>query len=120
MKPHFCSKKIRSTMSGNQSAEYDKRVANISLFIYIGSQGLHPNSRQAPRSSHQSLSLTHTYIYIHICWAARRLIYIYQVASGKSQRYITYVIYIYSPFEVASEGGRQANFGDGRQISLTV
>ena len=30
-----------------QSAEYDKRVANISLFISIGLLGLHPNSCQA-------------------------------------------------------------------------
>ena len=51
------------------SAEYAKRVTNISLFIYIGSPGLHPNSRQAPGSSRQSLS--HTYIYRpihHWCW----------------------------------------------------
>ena len=29
-----------------QSAEYDKRVPNISHFVYIGSPGLHPNRRQ--------------------------------------------------------------------------
>ena len=37
-----------------QSAEYDKRVANISLFVYIGSSGLHRNNRQAPGSSRQA------------------------------------------------------------------
>ena len=37
-----------------QSAEYDKRVANISLFVYIGWPGLHQNSRQAPGSSRQA------------------------------------------------------------------
>ena len=31
-----------------QSAEYDERVANNSLFIYILSPGLHPNSHQSP------------------------------------------------------------------------
>ena len=36
-----------------QSAEYDKRVANISVFIYIELPGLHANSRQAPGSSRQ-------------------------------------------------------------------
>ena len=55
----------------SQSAEYDKRVANISLFIYIGSPWLHPNSRQAPGSSRQlpgssRQSPSHIYIYIYI------------------------------------------------------
>ena len=43
----------------DQSAEYDKRVTNISLFIYIGSPGLYQNSRQAPGSSCQLPSRTH-------------------------------------------------------------
>ena len=61
------------TIETIQSAEYDKRVANISLFIYIELPGLHPNSRQAPGSSRQlpgsscqSPSGLWTYIYIYI------------------------------------------------------
>ena len=42
------------SLTVDQSAEYDKRVANISVFVYIGSPGLHRNGRQAPGSSRQS------------------------------------------------------------------
>ena len=43
------------------------RVANISLFVYIGSPGLHRNSRQAPGSSRHSVL------------ECRRLAYIYNI-----------------------------------------
>ena len=46
-----------------QSAEDDKRIANISLFIYIGLPGLHPNKHQDLVASCH-LTYTHTYIYI--------------------------------------------------------
>ena len=46
---------IIKTLYISQSAEYDKRVANISIFVYIGSPGLHQNSRQAPGSSRHSV-----------------------------------------------------------------
>ena len=45
---------MRAIVPKYQSAEYDKRVVNISLFVYIGSPGLHRNSRQAPGSSRHS------------------------------------------------------------------
>ena len=57
--PGFC---VRNT----QSAEYDKRVANISLFVYIGSPGLHRNSRQAPGSSRHSAITNRRLAYIII------------------------------------------------------
>ena len=85
-----------------QSAEYVKRVANISLFIYIGSPGLHPNSRQAPVYCRQSPGSSHqmcTYIYIHIYWATRRPIYIgrRRVNRGDILEYRLYIyIYIYT------------------------
>ena len=64
------------TSSLDQSAEYDKRVANISLFVYIGSPGLHRNSRQAPRSSRQAPGSSR-----HSVLACRRLaIYIYIIS----------------------------------------
>ena len=67
-----------------QSAEYDKIVANISLFIIIGSPKLHPNSRQdlvariagSIRHSPVSVSTTHTWIYIYI-YKINTDIYIY-------------------------------------------
>ena len=49
-----------------QSAEYDKRVANISLFIYIGLPGLHRNSRQVPGSSRHSVITNRLLAYIII------------------------------------------------------
>ena len=58
------------TLSTTQSAEYDKRVANISLFIYIGLPGLQPNSRQEPGSSRQ-------YVYMYVCVYIFAYIYIY-------------------------------------------
>ena len=48
-----------------QSAEFDKRVANISLFVSIGSLGLHRNSRQAPGSSCHSALASHCLAYIY-------------------------------------------------------
>ena len=52
-------------ISQRQSAEYDKRVANTSLFIYIGSPGLHRNSYQAPGSSRHSALASHRFAYIY-------------------------------------------------------
>ena len=59
-----------------QSAEYDKRVANISLFVYMGSPGLHQNSRQVPGSS------------CHLALASHRL-------GGLAYIYIIYIGYQY-------------------------
>ena len=55
----------RAPMSPCQSAEYDKRVDNISLFIYIGSPGLHRNSHQVPGSSCHSALASHHFAYIY-------------------------------------------------------
>ena len=54
--PYLHSKSLNM----RQCAEYDKRVANISLLIYIGLLGLHPSSCQSP-------SRLHTLTHIHIC-----------------------------------------------------
>ena len=53
---HICTANSPS-VTVCQSAEYDKRVANISLFVYIGLLGLHPNSGQVPEVENKQLSL---------------------------------------------------------------
>ena len=105
-----------------QSAEYDKRVANISLFIYIGSPGLHPNSRQAPVYCRQSPGSSHQLcIYIYSYILGNPTPNIYSAVSGESRRYIRiYVIYIYILTHRDGISQQRANRGDGCQISFTV
>ena len=58
--------RTKERLSNAQSAEYHERVANISLFVYIGPPGLHQNSRQAPESSRHSVLARRRFAYIYI------------------------------------------------------
>ena len=67
----------------NQSAEYDKRVANISLFVYIGLPGLHRNSCQDLVARRQDLVTTQ---HSPVTFSPIYIIYIGKISKNGSQR----------------------------------